>query len=265
MVTYHSNDQAREVVKVAIDAIKKFTAETYELWVIDNASPKERGMWLLDVPGINVVLNQTTPRPPEARRLNFLARLVGRQTTWGSYAHGVGLEIGSRVVDQDCDYIMPLDMDVMPCRDNWLRFLLSKIDETTKAAGMLLHPGRGHSGTLHSMAYIVDFHLFKELGVDFLPDLPLLDDGDKTTVMLQAAGYKVFAARNTLFNPELVQALTSRDAVFRELHVDRAFDDEGNVIFLHLGRGVRKTKYRHHKGTSAQAWLRFAREFVLVS
>jgi hypothetical protein len=263
MVAYQPNEQAQHIVRVAIEAIKKYTPEEYELWVIDNASPRQQGDWLREVPDINMVLNRTTPLPPEARGIGSLVRRWHGQPQWASYAHGAGLEIGWRVVDQNCKYIMPLDMDVMPCRSNWLSYLVSKIDASTKAAGMRFHPGRGDSGTLHSMAYLVDFQLFKQLKVDFFPDFPLLDDGDKTTVKLEADGYEVFAARNTVLDETLVSELKPRDAIFRKLHVDRAFDDEGNVVFLHLGRGVRKSKYSRHTGTSTKEWLEFAQKFVL--
>ncbi len=72
----------------------------------------------------------------------------------------------------------------------------------------------------------------------------------------------MFACRNTVWEPELVDLLPC-DSPFRNFHVDRAFDDEGNVIFLHLGRGVRRASGEHRKGVSAEEWVNFVSEYLL--
>ena len=53
---------------------------------------------------------------------------------------------------------------------------------------------------------------------------------------------------------------------YRDLHVDRSLDDSGNVIFLHLGRGIAKsTSGQIGEGrTTPEAWIRFADEFLLA-
>jgi hypothetical protein len=49
------------------------------------------------------------------------------------------------------------------------------------------------------------------------------------------------------------------------LPVDRALDDDGNVIFLHLGRGVRKSALRSSKGVTVEEWIDFADTYLLAS
>jgi hypothetical protein len=110
----------------------------------------------------------------------------------------------------------------------------------------------------------VNFQLFRQLNLDFLPELPKYDVGDRVTVSLRDAGYDVVACPNTLWEPELVETIPSSSPL-RHLQVDRSFDDDGNVIFLHLGRGVRKStgNYDDPKKTTPEVWIAFAEEHLL--
>ena len=75
------------------------------------------------------------------------------------------------------------------------------------------------------------FDCSRRLNLDFFPELPGLDVGDQVTIKLREAGYQVFACPNTIWQPDLASRIPL-SSPFRELHVDRAFDDEGNLIFL---------------------------------
>jgi hypothetical protein len=86
--------------------------------------------------------------------------------------------------------------------------------------------------------------------------------GDRVTVALREAGYDVFACRNTLWQPELIEEIPPASPL-RYFGVDRSFDDEGNIIFLHLGRGVRKAADGYSSSTTVEAWIRFAEEHFL--
>jgi len=116
---------------------------------------------------------------------------------------------------------------------------------------------------LHVLGYLVDFKLFTQFNLDFLPRLPQYDVGDRVTTALRDAGYAVFACPNTLWEPELVEMIPSSSSPLRHLHVDHSFDDDGNVIFLHLGRGIRKSSGDHCTGTMPEEWIRFVEEHLL--
>ena len=261
VVSYQPTGPARDVLDVCIQAVQRYTPEPHELWVVDNNSPANRH-WLLEQPGINVVLNQTEPLPLDRRGLRRWFLPKGSQSDWGSYANAVALEIVAQLIEDDCEILMPMHMDVMPCRTGWLRFLRSKLDDRVRAAGVRMDRSRTPEGVLHVLGYLVDFQLFRRLGLDFFPDLPQFDVGDRVTVALRQAGYDVFACSNTLWQPELVETIPAGSPL-RRLGVDRSFDDDGNVIFLHLGRGVRKSSGGHREGISTQDWIRFAREHIL--
>jgi hypothetical protein len=73
----------------------------------------------------------------------------------------------------------------------------------------------------------------------------------------------VFVCPNTVWEAQLAEAIPPSSPL-RDLHVDRSFDDDGNLIFLHLGRGVRKSTGEHKKGPSTADWIRIAREHLLA-
>lgn len=271
VVAYQPNALAQAVLRVCIETIQRYTPEAHELWIVDNNSPAESLTWLLRYPQLNLAFNRVEPIPPEQR--TWRAKLVGKlrqryhQRSWGSYANAIGLEIAVRLIDPQTHFVMPLHMDTMPSRVGWLAFLQSQITSRAggpiAAAGVRLDQARVPAGVLHVLGYMVDFQLFQQLHLDFLPTLPALDVGDRVTVALRQAGYEVFACRNTLHEVESA-ARIAEDSPFKHLLVDRAFDDQDNVIFLHQGRGVRKSTGDPARGVTTEEWVRFGNEILLA-
>jgi hypothetical protein len=259
---YQPNETARHVLRVCVQTIQRYTEQPYELWVIDNNSPWEHAQWLLEWPDVNVICSRTDPLPRERRREFRFWRAQPYQTSWGSYANAVALELGRSMIDPQSEYLVTLHMDTMPCRNGWLRYLQSQLDERIAAAGVRMDRQRTPEGVLHVLGYIVRYNLFRTLNLDFWPQLPQYDVGDRVTVRLREAGYEVVACPNTLWEPHLIEAIPTASPL-RNLHVDRAFDDKGTIIFLHLGRGVHKSSHQSTDRTSPAMWVRFAEEHLL--
>lgn len=259
IVSYMPTRQAREILRVALQAIQHFTPEPHEIWVVDNNSPLENREWLNDYPDINVALNHTEPIPPKER--SWLSRKKD-QVERGSYANAIALELGARLIHPQSRYFMALHMDTMPCRKGWLSYLVSKLGNGVAAAGVRMDRARTADGVLHVLGYIVDFQLFCQLSLNFFPQLPQYDVGDTVSVNFRKAGYGIFACANTLWQPELTEKIPPQSPL-RTLNVDRSFNDDGEVIFLHLGRGVRKSSSDVVKGVTVEEWISFADEYVL--
>lgn len=254
IVSHIINDVGKSLLKACLDGVKHFTPETHEVWVVDNNSPRENLVWLLERDDVNVALNRVEPIPPDVDIAPVTNNGKQDQKNWGSYANAIGLEIGIRLVDPLSKHVMLMHMDTCPSYPGWLSFLTSKIVGPVRAAGVRLDKSRTPDGVLHVLGYVVDYQLFRKLGLDFFPNLPELDVGDKVTVKLREFGYDVFSCKNTMWSPELDGEIPLSSPL-KGLRVDRAFDDNGNVIFLHLGRGVRRSTGEHKAGISLEEWL----------
>jgi hypothetical protein len=251
------NASAAFLLEACLDSIERFTPEPHEIWVVDNNSPRENLDRLIERPNINVILNRSEPLPPEART----NETSSDQLNWGSYANAIGLELAVRMIDPRTRYLMTMHMDTMVCRSGWIPFLVGKLANGVAAAGVRLDKTRSAEGVLHVLGYMVDFTVFQKLNLDFFPQLPEFDVGDLVTVKLRESGYKVFACPNTLWQPELVSRIPDFSPL-KTFQADRAFDDDWNIIFLHLGRGVRRSSGDHSKGTSVEEWLLLAKRLI---
>jgi hypothetical protein len=252
---YIPNRIALEILAICIQSIKKFTQSPHEIWIADNNSPSKYSTWLTKQPDINLILNKTTPIPP-GKSLFWAFRSSKYQYLWGSYANAVGLEISLRFIDPDTSKILTLHMDTLACHDNWLPFLTSKLGDQVKASGYRLERHRHPEGVLHVLGCLFDYQLFRNLNVDFFPQLPRIDVGDKITLAFRKAGYQVYACAD---KQEQINSVKRMPVYFRNINVDRFLDDQNNVIFLHLGRGVRKSIGKHTSGFTPSDWINMAK------
>ncbi|MGB7337354.1 MAG: hypothetical protein WBC91_00565 [Phototrophicaceae bacterium] len=260
---YLPNDTASDILKVCIGSIQQLTDAPYELWVVDNFSPNDNGAWLLNEPNINVILNHTLPIPPKMRRWwHRFQKPKQDLKSWGSYNNAIGLELASAMIPNSTQWVMTLHMDTMVTSKNWLSDLLSETNEKVRAIGVRLDTARTQDGILHILGCLFDYQLFCSLSLDFYPDLPQYDVGDRISVRFKETGYDIKAYRNSLWQPDLIDLLPPASP-YRDLMVDRTFDDNDNVFFLHLGRGVLKSDGSFHKGTTPKGWIDFAQEYIL--
>ncbi|MDR2051740.1 MAG: methyltransferase domain-containing protein [Deltaproteobacteria bacterium] len=246
LVSYLPNRAATDIIRIAVESIRKYTTSPYSLWVVDNASPPEHLEWLRGQRDITLVENLTPPK--EA----------------GSYANAAALEICRRLIPPETARFMALHQDILACKAGWLEYLLSKFSEKIRAVGVREDKVRVPEGILHVLGYIIDFQLFKELKLDFYPRLPGYDAGDLAIHALRQAGYEYFAAPNTMWRPELAATLPEP---YSGLGFDRALDDAGDVFFMHLGRGSLKTSpgFAQDEGKSLARWRAFARETLGIT
>lgn len=257
---FQPTPEAAAVLRLCIESLRRFTTIPCELWVVDNCSPAPNAAWLEGEPGINVVFNRTLPREP--RSLGDWLRLKDITPHAASYANGVALELGASVIDPGTEIMVTLHQDTMACHPRWLQYLLGKFDASCRSAGVRLDTLRVPA--LHILGMAFDFQLFKALGLSFRHDLPRHDVGDGISLGFTRAGYQLGACRNTYAEPRLIEQLM--DARFKLLRADRALDDEGNVIFMHLGRGTLKSMGKGLPGkTTVEEWLTFGRRWLAMT
>lgn len=255
IVGFMPNAAAEAICRACVAGVRRFTDTPHELWVVDNGSPRRHAAWLREDGELNVILN---PRRPAPGGILTRCRIApSNEPAWrhGSYANGIALELAARIIAPDTHRMMTLHMDTFPCRRGWLAHLASKLDDRVRVAGVRRDTARGE--VIHCLGMLFDFTLFGPLGLTFMPDLPRNDVGDRITHALRDAGYGLYACRNTHSDPAVARAIPPDDPA-REAPVDRALDDEGHVIFLHLGRGVEKSMGADRRGGrfGPDDWLR---------
>lgn len=245
IVSYLPHKAAIDIIRIAVDSIRKYTTIPYSLWVVDNASPPEHLAWLRNQKDITLVENLT---PPPKN---------------GSYANAIGLEICASLVPAETTRFMALHQDILVCKYGWLEYLLSKFSDKIRAVGVREDFTRVPKGILHVLGYIVDFQLFRKLGLDFYPRLPRYDVGDMAIDSIRQAGYEYFATPNTLWQPEIAETLPKS---YSEVKFDRAIDDTGDVFFMHLGRGSLKISpdFPQDKKKSLAQWRLFSSEVLKI-
>lgn len=253
LVVYQPTDVAREIVRLCIETYKKFTDSPHELWIIEDYSPEKYLDWLDEIENINLAFNRT---PTKLER--------------GSYSNAISLEIAARLIEPDSKYLMSLHCDTVVCRYGWLKYLMSKFDENTGTVGFRLTKFRTPKGALHVCGYIMDFQLFKKYNLDFFAEYPQLDISDKVSYYLREYGYKIFATPNTFDNSETIEKIPKTLEV-SSLNVTRAFDDDWNIIFMHLGRGIPKAQGKYFRKEVKESvgkcgpdeWIEYVKKRIL--
>lgn len=270
---YMPNQTAYELTRTCIESILAFTTEPYELWVIDNNSAERYKKLLLGIQSINFALNTTEPTldKKHPQPLHTFFKLLGigkKQSSDGSYANAIGLEIGCKVIDQNCTSVFVMHSDCLILKKGWLTYLRSKLNNTVKAVGCVSDTQRVKA--LHVLGLLFDFTFFKSLHMDFFHNLgqkrtlqfPDYDVGDLITIKLKEHGYDVFTCANTYNNPELIPHI--KDERLRTLPVYHIFDDKGDVFYLHLGRGTSKSMgtYKQDGKMYPEQWVHLGKTYM---
>lgn len=264
IAAYQKNEEAHLLLRACIKSLIKNTDHPYELWIIDRSTNRKYQQWLLAQP-CNVVLMKTQPFMKEHRGL--AQKLKNRfKMKWryddddfidGSYANGVQLQIASQLVPEETKWLMTLQMDILFPAKHWLSFLMSKMTTNMAAVGVRLEIGRGEPFFPHSLGCLINWQLLRDTNEIFLPDLPKWDVSHKALATLMEKGYSTWCCSNTINDPGIIDNIPS---IYQNIHIDRTVDDQNQIIFLHLGRGIVKSWGKHDKEgqTTPREWLQFA-------
>ena len=189
----------------------------------------------------------------------------------GSYANAIGYEIALKVINNNTRYVFAVQSDTLITKQHFLDFMLSKLNNNIVAVGVREDDTRVKA--LHNSGIFFDFNIYKKVDANFLDNLrqrssknmPEYDVGDLLTILFKKNGYKTYTCKNSYNTPSLVQHIQEKENYYKELKVDHCFDDNNNVIFLHLGRGTPKTtgNYKGNIKTPIEQWINFAKKKIL--
>lgn len=164
----------------------------------------------------------------------------------------------------ESEYVLICHNDVVACRENWIDFLIEKMNNLDCiAAGYVKDNIRINA--LHISGMLVKAELIK--GISLYPvyqdGQQILDVGDAITQHFRKNNLKYYCCRNTHNNDSCVELCKEP---YRSLYcVDRALDDDNNVIFLHLGRGTLKAlgTYWKTNRVTLDDWVKFVEINIL--
>lgn len=267
---YMMSEEGFHIVRACIESVRKHTPEKHEIWVIDNNSDPKYTAMLQGIEEIALIRNTTEPINPRLKiKKKGLSTLLpflhtDSQLKDGSYANAIALEIGCKCINQATNYVMALHSDTIAIRNNWLTHLLGKI-EAGAAAAAFFHDKR-RIKALHICGILFDYQLFCTYGINFLPnikqrmstELPEYDVGDMISLSFREHNHTLYCCKNTRNNPELLNSIPTE--IPETIDSDRSFDDNDQVIFMHLGRGTPKSinKYDRPEKLSSNEWVSFA-------
>ena len=162
----------------------------------------------------------------------------------GSDAVAIAFERGMEIVE--AKYVFMCHNDVMACSESWMDYFISKIEDGCSLVGAMQDAGRikavRQSGLLVESEIARSVSLYPVHNND---GVQILDVGDSLTKFCRDNSLNYFVCNNTFNSPELVDLI--KEEKYKNMHIDRAFDNDGNVIFMHLGRGTRKHSGNYFK------------------
>ena len=276
------NDLGIKLVECCVKSFLLFSNEQVSIWIVDNHSPDEQVEKLkaLDLP-INLVLNRTEPQNrkfnpdffSKIKRLRSgLTKMKHQQMYDASYANGVALEIGRQFIPAQSKTVFTIHSDTCVTHPNWLSEFKRHLSDTSPLVGG--YADRTRIKALHVSALLINNDWLLASGESFMPnmhqerypDRPIYDVGDGLTWRLRAENQQEVILPNTQNNPELIDTIPKLHHFKRMSTSPRVFDREGNIIFMHLGRGTVKASglYQQKEKFTAQEWIELIDRFFAL-
>ena len=176
---------------------------------------------------------------------------------WDSLLNAIGLDIGSRFVQTPLGFVC--HNDVLACRPGWLRRLTERLTE--KCRGASFSQDNDRIKAMHVSGYLYDTVIYPHQTAFWYPIQGKWDVGDHYTHMLREAGMDYHVCKCTHNSPELEPRPEGdpRVGFGHAISTDCAMDDEGNVIYMHMGRGSAKSigTYSKPGKTTHDEWVVF--------
>jgi len=174
----------------------------------------------------------------------------------GSEANAIAIDVGSKFVDTEFAFIC--HVDTMACHSGWMDFIYNKaVQNGYSMVGFREDAQRVNA--IHQAGILIRSDVLKSVSSFPVYDggKMVMDVGDSFTVYCRDNGLKYFCCDNTFNNKELVDKVD----VFNGILIDRAVDDDCNVIFMHLGRGIVKLHGGYNKPNRIgyMAWLDYGK------
>jgi hypothetical protein len=152
-------------------------------------------------------------------------------------------------INYNPSFFMTLHMDVMFTNQETINKLRQKLlNKEYIACGVRDQMNLGNEyKILHPLGCMWNYNLFKDLNLNFMPKFPKFDVGEKAVADSLDKNLKIFGYENSRNNKFLFDKIDNKYKSLKS--VDICVDENYNVIFLHLGRGILKSSNKYKKNT----------------
>lgn len=261
---YQPNKAASELLEVALKSALKFKFKDVDIWVSDLGSPASKHkITNRNFTEVNFLESDYIPRSWEnltGWKVSLAKFLKFPPPRHGAYAAGCTMDFAIqkfRELNYKPEFILCLHMDIMFTSNESIDVLRNKLQQNHQlcAAGYMeqLNYSKKYktlspTGCMWRSKFVFEQHF------SFKPNFPDFDMGEWAIQHCCEKGYQIASLKNSYSHPEIINDLPLR---FRELNnVDRAIDKNGNVMFIHLGRGLPKAmgRYKAKGKTRPERW-----------
>lgn len=149
----------------------------------------------------------------------------------GSHANASGIKAGLHRVSDD--YVFVCHCDVFINTSSFYEELFKKVGEGNVLVGTSIDNSRINA--IHQSGFYAKTDILRRC--DLIPQMPELDVCDDVTKYCRENNLSYFCFENTFNTPELVDQI---ECELKNFHVDRCLDSAGEIMFMHLGRGIPK-------------------------
>ena len=189
--------------------------------------------------------------------------IKGKMEEIGSSQNASAIEISKQYVDTE--YVFIAHCDVCICDSKFFDCMFQKISEGFRVVGPFFDRCPDRIKALHVSGLFMETKIMNE--VDFFPKRidsnSRMDVGDAVTLYCRNNSIDHYCLVST-HNKDIVAKI---DDKFKDFNVVRSIDDDLNVIFMHLGRGVPKTIGTYAKTGSKRVyledWIEFCNKEIL--
>ena len=260
----YENVELVKILLISLLEVQKLKKEKIEIVVVDNFSSNKAKSQLKELASniekkynfdfqINLVLQSSSE--------NY--SIIGGYQD--SIMNAYGLHVGYESIKTTTEYVFVCHSDVMFINKNWFSFL----KENSIANEFAIAGFRNYNREIeyaHVCGYMFKTKYFSKANIDFFPvynkDRSIcLDVGDKLSDICRDKKLKIFLTKNT-FNKNV--DIEKIDPLFQNYSFDVSVDDKNNAIFLHLGRGARKSLNMHSKQDKKNSFDDWREMFYLL-
>ena len=263
--SYQPNKIASDLLRVALNSLSKIDLENCSVWIIDVASPNSENLVKhSEFKKFNFLYVKFLPQDLNKnifqKILNFLSLRSKRE---GSFINSWSIHFALNYfknISYDPKYFLTLQTDIIFTSYNILGNLKLKLEQNKNliAAGFREQPNLGKKyKILHSLGCMWNYDLFKKLNLNLYPKFPDFDLAEYAIAKSLDKGYETYSLKNARTDKSLINNIKEEKYQHLGDGVDICLNENSDVVFLHLGRGISKSldNKDNNKKFTAKEWI----------